>query len=275
LRSATLSSQSGDGGALQQKAVFLATGMFAPPDWDESVALLRRAAASGFAPARAELAVMAAGAAPGDVDIGAFVRPRPTTVLHASPHIRVAPGLFSAAERAWVIEAARTRLSRASVYAQHRVETVIDAARTNSEAAFDFVHLSVLMVLLRARIANTIGAPLAHFEPATALHYAPGQAFAPHFDFLDPALPGHRADLARRGQRIATALIYLNDGYDGGETEFPKIGWRFRGAPGDMLVFANVDRQGAPDRLTFHAGTAPTSGEKWLLSQWVRDRPSI
>jgi len=30
---------------------------------------------------------------------------------------------------------------------------------------------------------------------------------------------------------------------------------------------------GKPDPLSEHAGLPVTSGEKWLLSQWIRDRP--
>jgi hypothetical protein len=31
-----------------------------------------------------------------------------------------------------------------------------------------------------------------------------------------------------------------------------------------------VEPDGKVDRGTLHAGLPPTSGEKWLLSQWVR-----
>jgi hypothetical protein len=64
----------------------------------------------------------------------------------------------------------------------------------------------------------------------------------------------------------------LNEGYAGGETDFPRIGYRFKGRTGDALVFGNVEPSGKPDPRTMHAGLPPTSGEKWLLSQWVRDR---
>jgi hypothetical protein len=99
-----------------------------------------------------------------------------------------------------------------------------------------------------------------------------GQEFLPHFDFLNPDFPGHARDLARSGQRIATFLVYLNEGYEGGETEFPKLGWRYKGRTGDALLFRNLDAAGEPDRQTFHAGLPPTQGEKWLLSQWLRER---
>jgi prolyl 4-hydroxylase len=67
--------------------------------------------------------------------------------------------------------------------------------------------------------------------------------------------------------------VYLNDDYEGGETEFPRIGLRFRGKRGDALMFDNVRPSGALDYDTLHAGLPPTRGEKWLFSQWVRSRP--
>jgi len=85
-------------------------------------------------------------------------------------------------------------------------------------------------------------------------------------------VPGFAEYLQKFGQRIATVLIYLNEDYAGGETAFPKLGLNFRGATGDALFFTNVDRSGRADPLTLHAGTPPTSGEKWVLSQWIRDR---
>ena len=43
----------------------------------------------------------------------------------------------------------------------------------------------------------------------------------------------------------------------------------------DALFFYNVDENGAPDPLTEHAGVPPTRGEKWLLSQFIRDRAQL
>ena len=71
---------------------------------------------------------------------------------------------------------------------------------------------------------------------------------------------------------MATLLIYLNDGFEGGETHFPLTGLRFKGRKGDALLFHNVLPGGAPDPITLHAGLAPARGEKWLFSQWIRDK---
>ena len=93
-------------------------------------------------------------------------------------------------------------------------------------------------------------------------------------DYLDTTQPGYAREVAERGQRVATFLLYLNDDYEGGETEFPFLGFRYKGKKGDALLFWNVTPSGAPDLNTRHAGTPPTSGEKWVLSQWLRQRPS-
>jgi predicted 2-oxoglutarate/Fe(II)-dependent dioxygenase YbiX len=110
------------------------------------------------------------------------------------------------------------------------------------------------------------------FEPAQIMHYAPGEEFRPHYDFLTPDSPGMAAQIARYGQRIATFLLYLNEDFDGGETVFPLKDISYRGRAGDALFFANIDTANAPDPLTRHAGRPPTRGEKWILSQWIRDR---
>jgi hypothetical protein len=72
------------------------------------------------------------------------------------------------------------------------------------------------------------------------------------------------------GQRAVTFLVYLNDDYDGAETAFLALKWRYRGNKGDAILFRNVDSTGAPDLATLHAGLTPSRGEKWLLSQWIR-----
>ena len=95
---------------------------------------------------------------------------------------------------------------------------------------------------------------------------------AQHFDYLDPNEPAYAAELAARGQRTHTFLVYLNDDFTGGETSFPRLGLAHTGKPGDALVFANVDASGAPDEKTMHAGLPPTSGEKWVFSQWIREK---
>jgi hypothetical protein len=131
-----------------------------------------------------------------------------------------------------------------------------------------------VLLFLRARMAKITELPVDAMEAPAILHYLPGQEFLPHFDFLDTSSPGYAKDVAERGQRVLTFLLCLNDGYEGGETEFPVLGKRWKGRKGSALFFWNVEPDGMPDRRTAHAGLPPTRGEKWLLSQWIRLRAS-
>ncbi|MEZ5994576.1 MAG: 2OG-Fe(II) oxygenase [Hyphomonadaceae bacterium] len=259
----------GNGEALARLSYLKAAGLAEQPDWDQCLAMLRQAAELGWARAQEELQTLAQGDAA--VDLRAFVAPRHTEVVSTAPRIRTVRGLFSPAECAWVVARGRTRLEPATVYTNEELGSARVAERSNSGAPFQLQDLDLALIFLRARISNTIGLPLACFEPAYLLHYAPGEAFAPHHDYLDNSKPGLAADIQQRGQRVATILVYLNTGYGGGETEFPELGYKFKGGEGDALIFANVDPNLAPDPRTLHAGLPPTSGEKWLLSQWARN----
>jgi predicted 2-oxoglutarate/Fe(II)-dependent dioxygenase YbiX len=188
-----------------------------------------------------------------------------------APRIGVCRGFASAAECDWLMARARPRLGAAQVYDPHTGAGVrVESSRTNSDVNFNMVESDLVLVMLRARIAAVMGASVTNLEPAMVLHYAPGQYFAPHWDGLDPDVPGMAADIAAKGQRTATFLLYLNDDYDGGDTDFPDMNWRFRGGVGDALFFWNTDPAGRIDRKTRHAGIPTQRGEKWLLSQWIR-----
>jgi 2,3-bisphosphoglycerate-dependent phosphoglycerate mutase len=206
------------------------------------------------------------------VDIAALTAPPPRRPVSERPRIRVIENFASPAECDWVIAIARGRLNPAWVWDPLTGKNRPDPSRTNKGLDLGPVEMDLVVQVLRARISAASNLPLPVFEPAQIMHYSVGEEFLPHHDYLDPGQAGDRAQIARMGQRIATFLLYLNDDYEGGETEFLKTGFCYRGGKGDALLFANVDPAGAPDPLTTHAGRSPSRGEKWILSQWIRDR---
>jgi hypothetical protein len=192
--------------------------------------------------------------------------------MFEKPRIVVVERFATADECRWLIGRAGSGLMRAKVYRGSATPQVAET-RTNREMSFTIFNADVVLSLIRDRIAAASGAPVTHFEIAKLLHYSPGEQFALHADFIEAKTPELAHDLAARGQRVATFLIYLNDGYEGGATQFPRLDWQYRGGCGDALLFSNVDAGGAPDYDTVHAGMPPTAGEKWVLSQWIRARP--
>ncbi len=277
----------GDGRACEMAAVLAGAGVCRAQCWSTALQFLRRSAEAGWKPAQEQLCLLAANLgdgrivdAPGTdwrnlegrVNLDAWLARPPKDSLCESPRIRKIDGFVTREVCGWLIRRAEGVLRRARTYEPDTGAPVVNAARTNSEADFNIVESDLVLILLRARIAAVTGLPPAVFELTKVLHYKPGEYFSPHHDFIDPATPGLAAEVAARGQRLVTFLIYLNDEYAGGETDFPSLGLRHRGAAGDALYFANVDERGQPEQKSLHAGLAPAAGEKWLVSQWIRNR---
>ena len=259
--------EAGDGGAATLLATIEAMGVAGPQNWDRAFAWLRRGAELGCENASAQLAIL-----DGRGGIAALTAAPAKRSLSESPRIRVIDGFASPAECDWVIGRVRGRLGPAMVLDQKTGREATHPDRTNSSTQLDVPAMDVVVEVLRARIATATGLPVPVFEPAQIMHYSPGEEFRPHFDFLTDEVEGWATQLARFGQRIATFLLYLNDDFEGGATDFPAIGVSHRAKRGDALFFANIDPAGSPDRATLHAGRPPTQGEKWILSQWIRDR---
>lgn len=268
-------------------ATIEAMGVARPQNWGRAFDFLEQAAERGLSTAREQLILLArapesAPGAEGDghvwkrlrgrIDIAALTAAPPKQSLSDSPRVRIVQGFASAAECDWAMAKARGSLTRAKVLDQETGEERSHPDRTNKAIEFRLTGMDVVMQVLRARIAATTNLPVPVFEPVQVMHYSVGEEFRPHFDFLTEDNEGWAAQMRRFGQRIATFLIFLNEDFEGGETEFPRAGISHRGRKGDALFWANVDPSGAPDRLTFHAGKPPTKGEKWILSQWIRDR---
>jgi prolyl 4-hydroxylase len=116
--------------------------------------------------------------------------------------------------------------------------------------------------------------PVSHQEQMQVVHYDVGGKFTPHYDACDDK-PDVCARLDERGgQRYATLLIYLNDGFEGGGTNFPKIGKSVIPEKGKAVLFYNVrqsDHAVIPESM--HEGAPVTNGEKWVANKWVRVRP--
>ncbi len=259
----------GDADALHICAALAAQDTNLPDNWNVALDFLRRSAARGSQRSRDELLLLEDG--PDGVDIARWLVTPPATMVSEGPRILAIENFVSPATCDWLIARSRGRGVRAKVYDPQTGGARVENYRSNTAANFDITQWDLPLVLLRTRIAALAGLPTHCLEHPMVLHYETGQEFEPHFDFLDPDGPGLRREIAVKGQRVATFLLYLNDEYEGAHTEFVRLGIHHRGRKGDALMFWNLDAVGAPDRRTKHAGRAPTAGEKWLLSQWIRE----
>jgi hypothetical protein len=257
--------------ALLFHAALAVLGLGRQQSFSDAIDLVAQAAKGGSGRAKGQLAAL--GGVDG-FDIEAWRAIPPMQQHHQAPRVFTIESFLPKPVCAWFISQTRKRLEAARVKDPRHGVAAANAVRTNTGAGFSTIEPDIVLHLARMRVAAAIGVPLIHQEPTNVLHYDPGQEYSPHFDFITAEDEyAFAREIAAFGQRICTFLIYLNEGYEGGETEFPRLDWRYKGRTGDALVFWNVSAKGERERNSLHAGLPVLKGEKWLYSQWVRERP--
>lgn len=279
----------GSARAAQRAAVMAALGVGRVADWGAALDFLTLASIVGDKAARRQLAVLAGRSEPriasGEasseavwrgvregIDVEALLQPPAPSIIGESPDIRVIKGFASPAMADWLIRSAQNRLEHGEVNDAQTGEVRRHTMRTAKAAPFHVLSKDLVCALMQERAARATGVAVVNHEPPNVIAYEPGEQFQPHFDYIDPSVSHFQMELMLQGQRVATCVTYLNDGFDGAETAFPRLNWRFKGRPGDVLIFFNVTPDGQVDPRTLHAGLPPTRGRKWVLSQWLRNR---
>jgi prolyl 4-hydroxylase len=280
--------------AAARAAALLALGVRVAPNWQLALAWLCRSAAGGWEPARRQLlalcderALAQRAAESTDTSLAAYAtvgaairlddwrRAPPIDVKSADPRVCAFSDFIRPEICQFLISMADGRLVPARVYDPVNREDIVAAHRNNTVATFDVFTAELVHVLLQARMSAACGISDRMMEAPTVLHYSPGQEIQNHYDFVDPkTTPDYPGEIERNGQRIITFLVYLNEDYDGGETDFPKLGLSHKGRLGDALFFVNALPDLSPDFRALHAGRPTTRGEKWIVTQFIRSRPT-
>ena len=124
-------------------------------------------------------------------------------------------------------------------------------------------------------ICGLLGLPAELGEPIQGQRYAPGQEFKAHTDTFEPTGADYFAHCAERGNRSWTAMVYLNEPGEGGATRFKTIGKIVQPETGKLLAWNNLLPDGRPNPATLHQGMKVRKGNKYILTKWFRERPSI
>lgn len=238
----------------------LASGIAGEPDWSRALTRLREEAR--LYPRRQQMLSLV-----GKMKLGPQgdpLSPPQGRRLSEAPEVTLFPQLLSAAECDYLREADPA----------YRPSTVIDEAsgrdipdpiRTSDGTVIHWLIEDPAIHALNRRLAAASGTSVDQGEPLQILRYRPGQQYRNHFDFVPGA----------ENQRMLSALVYLNDGFEGGETCFVRTGLKVKGRKGDAVVFRNLGMDRRADPLSEHAGLPVTSGTKYLASRWIRERRHV
>jgi|TARA_B110000977_G_scaffold22713_1_gene27386 predicted 2-oxoglutarate/Fe(II)-dependent dioxygenase YbiX len=133
---------------------------------------------------------------------------------------------------------------------------ITDLALQQNNQLMQNVHNQFNMMLLASTQSYAqrydIHDPLMH-EPYNILKYSGGQEYKAHYDGGSTT------------SRAISAIVYLNNDYNGGELEFPNFGIKIKPEPGMLVLF--------PSNFAYsHIAHPVTDGTKYALVTWIRDR---
>ncbi|GLT59558.1 hypothetical protein SLA2020_323700 [Shorea laevis] len=209
-----------------------------------------------------------------------YVRPE---VISWSPRIIILHNFLSVQECDYLTATARPRLQISTVVDTKTGKGIKSDVRTSSGMFLNPSEKKYPMVqAIEKRISVYSQIPVENGELIQVLRYEQNQFYKPHHDYFSDTF-----NLKRGGQRIATMLMYLSDGVEGGETYFPMAGsgecscggktmkgMCVKPIKGDAVLFWSMGLDGQSDPNSIHGGCEVLSGEKWSATKWMRQRPT-
>tara|TARA_B110000459_G_scaffold203053_1_gene258048 strand:- start:4330 stop:5544 length:1215 start_codon:yes stop_codon:yes gene_type:complete len=157
--------------------------------------------------------------------------------------------------------------TRSSVAGAGKDKSQVDSSRTSSTSDLGKEELSVI---IQKRISEELGTDIIRGEDLQGQKYEPGQYFRPHNDFFEG--DSYTNHCLHSGNRTHTFMIYLNDDFEGGGTNFPNLNTTIKPEKGKAVWWYDM-KDGELQRDTLHEGMDVVSGQKYIVTSWWREKP--
>ena len=167
-----------------------------------------------------------------------------------------------------LIELAKSNLKKSAILHGNTGKREISSLRTSYDCSIPIDHK--LTTLIFDKVSKILGIEKSRFEAVTIIRYQSGELFDMHSDYFHSKVD--KEIFHKGGQRVSTALIYLNEPEAGGETFFPRVRLIEKPKTGKMLYF-QYDYDDEINSKTVHKGMPVEQGEKWVATVWVRQYP--
>jgi prolyl 4-hydroxylase len=132
------------------------------------------------------------------------------------------------------------------------------------------------VTLLRKMVSEYTLLPEENMEGTHIVKYEIGGEYKVHHDFFHPGESYYEKEVTKRGgQRTKSALVYLNNEFTGGETEFPQLNIKVTPQAGKLVVWDNIKSDGTLDYTSIHAGLPVISGIKYIAVIWIRENKFV
>lgn len=134
----------------------------------------------------------------------------------------------------------------------YRSNTILDINHDGYTTHPIFTHVVDLVNLYLELYSSKYSVSFAGLEPVQLLKYSPGEYYKEHYD-TGPAFP-----------RVISALLYLNDVEDGGQTRFVHFDEQVQPKAGRLVIF--------PSNYAYsHQALPPENHHKYVLVFWTTE----
>jgi hypothetical protein len=127
---------------------------------------------------------------------------------------------------------------------------------------------------IKQKIAIETGHPLENICDPIPTYYTTSSKFDAHWDFIALNLEiadGYKEMVDRGGNRVATAILNLNEDFSGGETYFDRLckaAWPNKG----QLIYFRYDYDDPTINIkTIHTGSVVEYGNKYILTFFIKE----
>lgn len=124
-------------------------------------------------------------------------------------------------------------------------------------------------------VAGITGLPIENQETPHLIKYEVGGEYKEHWDYYIPGEKYYIEQMQRGGQRIFSSILYLNDDFEGGETDFPKLEITVKPKCGSVFTWRNIAVDGSLKEDSLHAGLPVTKGIKYILIIWIHQKAFV
>lgn len=176
------------------------------------------------------------------------------------------PNFLSYDECDYIIKLTEKVSSRSRVASDEKGSTYHEARTSSTSVLSDS---DDIVSKINTRMHDELGIPLGYSEPTQGQIYEVGQEFKHHHDFFTGN--SYNYHCLHSGQRTWTFMIYLNDVEEGGETDFPQIGVKFKPEKGTAVIWKNSNGTGSENLAAIHAGLPVIKGKKIIITKWFRE----
>lgn len=193
-------------------------------------------------------------------------------ILSNDPRIIVIKNFLSNEYCDHFVNLSKGKLERALVSSEK--EGIISKGRSGSNCWINHNNDDITLSVAN-NISDIIEIPLSNTESYQIIYYDKTQEYFNHYDAWDfNEIEKSKRNLKKGGQRIFTALIYLNDVEEGGSTKFTKLNIDVKAEKGKLLIFENVyEDTNIRHYYSEHAGRPVIKGEKYAFNLWFRECP--